>query len=44
MLDQILKRDYGRVVGLDLSWEATGWAALLRTFNLEHCPQPAAAM
>jgi crossover junction endodeoxyribonuclease RuvC len=26
MLDQILKRDYGRVAGLDLSWEATGWA------------------
>src|ERR1035441_851651 len=26
MLEQILKRNYGRVVGLDLSWEATGWA------------------
>ncbi len=26
MFDQLLKRDYGRVVGLDLSWEATGWA------------------
>jgi crossover junction endodeoxyribonuclease RuvC len=26
MLDEILKREYGRIVGLDLSWEATGWA------------------
>ena len=27
MLEEILKRGYGRIVGLDLSWNATGWAA-----------------